>query len=80
MDSYLEILTKVGVKIHVFQGDKDQIVPMECCTNFKLKTPNADINIIPNADHGTVLLCRKKEFAYSLERIWEIGNLAVNTS
>ncbi|KAK7336328.1 hypothetical protein VNO77_16865 [Canavalia gladiata] len=70
VDSYLTILTKCGVRISVIQGDKDQVVPMRCCTNFKLKAPNAEINIIPNADHSTVLFDREKEFAHSLEYIW----------
>lgn len=71
VDSYLIILTRVGVRINVIQGEKDQVVPMECCSKFELKAPNAEINIIPNADHGTVLFGREKEFALSLEHIWE---------
>ena len=70
MDSYLEILTKAGVRINVIQGDKDKVVPMECCINLKLKAPNAEMNIIPNADHGTVLFGREKEFASSLKHTW----------
>ncbi|RDX75383.1 putative lysophospholipase BODYGUARD 4, partial [Mucuna pruriens] len=71
VDSYLIILTKIGVRINVIQGDKDHVVPMECFSNFKLKAPNAETNIIPNADHSTVLWGREKEFAYSLEHTWE---------
>lgn len=71
MDSCLEILTKARVRINVIQGDQDQVVPMECCRNIKLKAPNAEINVIPNADHSTVLFGREKEFAYSLEHTWE---------
>ncbi|KAG2405427.1 lysophospholipase BODYGUARD 4 [Vigna angularis] len=71
VDSYLIILTRVGVRINVIQGEKDQVVPMECCSKFELKAPEAEINIIPNANHGTVLFGREKEFALSLEHIWE---------
>ncbi|KAL3026667.1 hypothetical protein AAZX31_03G006500 [Glycine max] len=71
VDSYLMILTKAGVRINVIQGDKDKAVPMECCSKLNLKAPNAEISIIPNANHGTVLFGRKKEFACSLEHIWE---------
>lgn len=70
MDSYLKILTKNGVRINVIQGDRDQVVPKECITKFKLKAPYAEINIIPNADHSTVLLGREKQFAQSLEHTW----------
>lgn len=70
IDSYLKILTKSGVKINVIQGDRDQILPMECISNFKLKAPKAEINIISNADHSTVLLGRENKFAHSLEHTW----------
>ena len=70
MDSYLKILTKNGVRISVIQGDRDQVVPKECITKFKIKAPYAEINIIPNADHSTVLLGREKQFAQSLEHTW----------
>ncbi|KAL2320535.1 hypothetical protein Fmac_029504 [Flemingia macrophylla] len=71
VDTYLIILTKVGVRINVIHGDRDLVVPMECSSNFKMKAPNAEINIIPNADHSTVIFGREKEFAYSLEHVWE---------
>ncbi|CAJ2671957.1 unnamed protein product [Trifolium pratense] len=70
MDSYLKILTKSRVRINVIQGDKDQVVPRECISKFKLKAPHAEINIIPNADHSTVLLGREKKFAQNLEHTW----------
>ncbi|GAU24022.1 hypothetical protein TSUD_328250 [Trifolium subterraneum] len=70
MDSYLKILTKSRVRINVIQGDKDQVVPRECISKLKLKAPHAEINIIPNADHSTVLLGREKKFAQNLEHTW----------
>ncbi|KAL5059030.1 hypothetical protein RYX36_030634 [Vicia faba] len=70
MGSYLKILTKSGVRINVIQGDRDQVVPMECISELKLKAPNVEINIIPNADHSSVLLGREKKFAQSLEHTW----------
>ncbi|KAI4301004.1 hypothetical protein L6164_034322 [Bauhinia variegata] len=70
VDSYLQVLSKAGVKVHVIQGDKDQVVPMECLNNFKLKFPNAEVEIIRNADHTTVLFGREKEFTQNLEHIW----------
>lgn len=74
MDSYLKILTKNEVRISVIQGDRDELVPIECTGNFKLKAPNAEINIIPNADHGSVIFDRLKEFVHSLEHTWASCN------
>ncbi|CAL0323375.1 unnamed protein product [Lupinus luteus] len=76
-DSYLKILSKSGVRINVIQGDKDKIVQMECCNNLKLMAPNAEINIIPNADHGTVIFTREKEFAHRLEVTWGVFQTAL---
>ena len=70
IDSYLIILSKSGVRINVIQGDKGQIVPMECCSKLKLKAPNAETCIIPNSDH-TVIFGREKELAHTLELTWE---------
>ncbi|KAJ7976460.1 Alpha/beta hydrolase fold [Quillaja saponaria] len=70
MDRYLGILTKAGVKISVVQGDQDQVVPIECCKNFKLKAPDIEVNIVRNADHGTVIFGREEDFAQNLGCIW----------
>ncbi|XP_028766862.1 probable lysophospholipase BODYGUARD 4 [Neltuma alba] len=70
MDRYLEDLSKAGVRINVIQGDKDAVVPLECCYNLKLKAPKAEVSIIRNADHGNVILGREKECAHYLEDVW----------
>ncbi|MED6218322.1 hypothetical protein PIB30_025725 [Stylosanthes scabra] len=72
MDTYLKILTKAGVIINVIQGGKDEVVPIDCCIDLKKKVPNAEINIIPNKNHKTVVFCREKEFANSLELTWAL--------
>ena len=74
VDSYLDILNSAGVKIDVVQGDKDEVVPRECYINFKLKAPKAKIDIIKNADHGSVVFGREKEFACDLQHIWTSCN------
>ncbi|GAB4834941.1 hypothetical protein Ancab_033207 [Ancistrocladus abbreviatus] len=70
MDEYLDILSKYGVKITVVQGDQDQVVPLECSYNIKQKAPDANVKIIPNTDHTTVINPRTKEFTQDLEGIW----------
>ncbi|KAK9289350.1 hypothetical protein L1049_009108 [Liquidambar formosana] len=70
MGEYLETVNKSGARINIIQGDRDQVVPLECSNNVKLKVPVAEVNIIRNADHSTVILGRESEFTRDLERIW----------
>lgn len=70
MDEYLETLNKSGVKISVIQGSWDQLVPLECSNNIKTKVPDADVKLIANADHNTVILGRENDFIRDLEYIW----------
>lgn len=71
MDKYLEILKMSKVKIHVIQGNRDQIVPLECSINLIGKVPNAKINIIDNADHISVIFGREKQLTRDLGYVWE---------
>ncbi|XP_065854802.1 probable lysophospholipase BODYGUARD 4 [Euphorbia lathyris] len=70
MDDFLETLTESGVKICVMQGDRDYVVPLECGNNIKEKAPNAQLCIISNADHSSVIIGREKDFTQHLEHIW----------
>lgn len=72
IDGYLETLTKHRIKLSVIHGDQDQLVPVECSVNIKMKVPNADVNIVPNVDHNTVIFGREKELTQSLEKIWKL--------
>ncbi|KAF8395546.1 hypothetical protein HHK36_019494 [Tetracentron sinense] len=69
-DEYLEAMKKSGTILNVIQGDRDQVVPLECSHNIKVKVPHADVKIICNADHNTVILGRGKELTRDLEQIW----------
>lgn len=71
MDGYLQVLSKAGVKVVVIHGDKDNVVPLECSNNIQMVVPNAEVTIIKNADHSSVLLGRERDFTRRLERIWE---------
>ncbi|KAL3629773.1 hypothetical protein CASFOL_026995 [Castilleja foliolosa] len=69
-DKYLRALTAAGVKIRVVQGTKDRVVPLECSFNMKKTAPEIELEIVPNADHSTVILGRTKELTRSLESLW----------
>lgn len=70
MDDYLESLIENKVKLYVIQGDRDQIVPMECSINIRRKVPSAEVTIVQNADHNSVILGREKDFTETLQKIW----------
>ncbi|KAL7225699.1 hypothetical protein ACSBR1_020954 [Camellia fascicularis] len=70
MDKYLEALEDSKVSIHVIQGSQDQVVPLECSNNIKMKVPDAEVSIVENADHTTVIIHREKDFTQDLEQIW----------
>lgn len=72
MGDYMETLVNNShhVKVCVIHGDRDQVVPLECSIKLKEKVPDAMLNIIPNADHNTVIFGRKKDFTLCLEKVW----------
>ncbi|XP_017696824.2 probable lysophospholipase BODYGUARD 4 [Phoenix dactylifera] len=70
MDKHLEVVNEVGISVKIIQGDRDQVVPLECSYSMKSKLPLADLKIIANADHNTVMVGREKDFTRELEQIW----------
>ncbi|KAG0479161.1 hypothetical protein HPP92_013880 [Vanilla planifolia] len=56
LDKYLEILQEEGILLKIIQGTKDQAVPLECSFNMKAMVPKADLQIIKDADHASVIL------------------------
>ncbi|XP_055809248.1 probable lysophospholipase BODYGUARD 4 [Solanum dulcamara] len=69
MDQYLETLRIAKVKINVIQGSRDQVVPIECSNNVKMKVSNAEVKIIDNADHTSVVIGRENELCNDLEKL-----------
>ncbi|KAI3912374.1 hypothetical protein MKX01_038436 [Papaver californicum] len=70
MDGYLEAVSSSEIMLTVIQGDKDDVVPVECTNSIKLKVPSAEIKIIPNATHSSLILDSKEVFTRELEHIW----------
>ncbi|KAF5824228.1 putative alpha/Beta hydrolase [Helianthus annuus] len=79
MDPCLEILRRVGARVTVVQGSRDQVVPVECSNNIKVMVPDAEVKIIKGANHNKVIMGREKQFAEDLEHIWDSVNDAVNS-
>ncbi|KAI3880708.1 hypothetical protein MKX03_008119 [Papaver bracteatum] len=70
MDRYIEAVSSSEIMLTVIQGDKDGVIPVECSHNIKLKVHSAEIRIIPNANHSSLILQRKEVFTRELEHIW----------
>lgn len=70
LDKYLEVLKAARVKIRVIHGTKDQVVPVECSFNMKMKDPKVEIDIITGGDHNTVIFSRSEDFTMNLEWLW----------
>ncbi|KAK8638117.1 hypothetical protein V6N13_136557 [Hibiscus sabdariffa] len=70
MDDYVEILVNAKVKVRVIHGDQDSTTPLQGSNNLKTKFPQVELNIVRNADHSSVILDRKRDFAKTLQHIW----------
>ncbi|PWA99240.1 alpha/beta-Hydrolases superfamily protein [Artemisia annua] len=71
MDPCLKILKQSQAQVTVFQGSRDEVVPLECSNNIKVMVPNAEVKIIHGANHRSVIMGREKQFAADLESIWD---------
>ncbi|ESQ41774.1 hypothetical protein EUTSA_v10013634mg [Eutrema salsugineum] len=69
-DEHLQTLTSASVKIHLIQGDLDNIVPSHCYVDMKSNFPAVEVDIVTGADHESVISVRRQEFAEKLESIW----------
>lgn len=70
LDGYIKVLRAAGARICIMHGRKDEVVPVECSLNLKMKDPKIELDILPNADHSSVILDRAEEFTRDLERFW----------
>ncbi|XP_051140885.1 probable lysophospholipase BODYGUARD 4 [Andrographis paniculata] len=70
-DEYLKaIINGGGVRVHVIHGTNDRVVPVECSYNMKVTAPAIELEIVPNADHNSVIMGRGKELTKRLEGLW----------
>ncbi|KAI3469073.1 hypothetical protein Pfo_025736 [Paulownia fortunei] len=72
MEGYLEEV-KNGLKcdITIFHGEDDELIPVECSYNVQSRIPRAQVKVVQNKDHITIVVGRQKSFARELERIWK---------
>ncbi|WOL06807.1 putative lysophospholipase BODYGUARD 4 isoform X1 [Canna indica] len=70
MDKYLEVVRKAKIPVKIIQGDKDQVVPLECSFNLKAKLDPAELKIVNGRDHSSVIVGREEAFTRELEDTW----------
>ncbi|KAF3791308.1 hypothetical protein EJ110_NYTH14589 [Nymphaea thermarum] len=69
MDDYLERLAKLDrCPVTVLHGTDDEVLPLDCSYAFKSKVPTAQLKVIENKDHLTIVIGRQKTFARELGR------------
>ncbi|ONK55723.1 uncharacterized protein A4U43_C10F340 [Asparagus officinalis] len=71
IDGYLDtVRDRLDCNVTVIHGRKDEVLPVECSIAVKSRIPRANLKIIDNKDHITVIVGNQKSFARELEEIW----------
>ncbi|KAH7664650.1 2-hydroxymuconate-6-semialdehyde hydrolase protein [Dioscorea alata] len=72
LDDYLDIVRdELCCDVTVFHGGADELLPVECSLAVKAKIPRAQVNVVQDMDHITIVVGRQKAFARDLEEIWK---------
>ncbi|GJN33457.1 hypothetical protein PR202_gb22060 [Eleusine coracana subsp. coracana] len=69
-DRNLEAVDAAGIPVQLVHGVDDQVVPVECSRHLKAKLPRAELRIMHDRDHSTVILGRARDFAQELRAFW----------
>lgn len=68
---YLDAIKEnLNCKVTIFHGKNDEVIPIECSYEVQRRIPRANVRIIDNKDHITIVVGRQKAFARELEQIW----------
>ncbi|KAB5564666.1 hypothetical protein DKX38_004720 [Salix brachista] len=79
LDGYLDsVRDHLKCDVNIFHGRNDELIPVECSYNFQQKVPRAQVKVIDNEDHITIVVNRQEVFARELEEIWRGGDHEVN--
>lgn len=76
IEGYLDtVQNKLNCTVNIFHGQDDELIPVECSNNVKVKVPRANIKIVERKDHITIVVGRQEAFARELEEIWKMSKL-----
>lgn len=77
VEGYLEeVKNRVKCNITIFHGRDDELIPVECSYNMQSRIPRAQVKVVENKDHLTIVVGRQKAFARELEEIWKNASTA----
>ncbi|KAF1860941.1 hypothetical protein Lal_00000356 [Lupinus albus] len=73
--TYLDVIKgNLNIKVTLFHGKNDEVIPIECSYEVQRRIPHADVRVIDKKDHITIVVGRQKAFAQELEEIWSNSN------
>jgi len=73
--SYLETVKEnPNCKVTIIHGKNDDVIPLECSYEVQKRIPRAQLRVIDDKDHITIVVGRQKDFARELEEIWNSTN------
>lgn len=73
--SYLEtVKDNPNCKVTIIHGKNDDVIPLECSYEVQKRIPRAQLRVIDDKDHITIVVGRQKDFARELEEIWNSTN------
>ncbi|XP_054823496.1 probable lysophospholipase BODYGUARD 3 isoform X2 [Prosopis cineraria] len=71
MEAYLDAVNdNLNCKVTVFHGKDDELIPLECSYELQRRIPRANVRVIDDKDHLTIVVGRQQDFARELEQIW----------
>ncbi|KAK9716716.1 hypothetical protein RND81_06G252800 [Saponaria officinalis] len=71
LDKYMEVVRdKLKCEVTIFHGRDDELLPIECSYDVQSKIPRAQVKVVDNKDHITIVVGQQKAFAQELEAIW----------
>ncbi|XP_073052109.1 probable lysophospholipase BODYGUARD 3 isoform X1 [Primulina eburnea] len=65
-----EVKNRLKCDVAIFHGRDDELIPVECSYNMRSRIPRANLKVIEDKDHITIVVGRQKAFARELEAIW----------
>ncbi|XP_068634626.1 probable lysophospholipase BODYGUARD 3 isoform X1 [Aristolochia californica] len=72
MDGYLDaVRDQLKCQVTVFHGRDDELLPVDCSYAVRSRIPRADVKVVNNKDHISIVVGRQKAFARELEDIWK---------
>ncbi|KAL5068505.1 hypothetical protein RYX36_019392 [Vicia faba] len=75
LGTYLEkVKENPNCKVTIFHGKNDEVIPIECSYDVVKMIPSAELRVIDDKDHITIVVGRQKDFARELEEIWNSTN------